>query len=1113
MSRQLLKVAPDGRGAYRTIRAALAAARSGSLISIAPGRYEESLMITEVVTLAAENGRGSVEVIADSGCAVASIAEAVKITGLVVRGRDGDRPAVDIPAGQLEMADCEVDGSAWVALVVRGEGALAMRDCRVTNPGGAGMVITTGQPTVIEDSVIENVGSTGLVIGGEGRPTVRSCTIRDARGNGVLANDRAAGSVVDCEITGIAKPAVVLEADAATVIARVRVHDVDQDGLLVSSSGRPRVEDCVFEDTGGRGIALHDGADPQINGVTVTRPATAGIYAWGGARGTMTGCAVHEAGEDAVRVDGRSSTVFVDLMVHGGGGVRIGGGSTTEFDRGRVVDTTGAGFTVEAAEPFLRGVSISGARGHGVHFADGGRGRVDDVDIEGVGRTGVQAGTGSRPVLSGVRVRAARDSGVAVAEGAVADLRDCDLAESGGDGISVQPGGEITALRSRVHDGGRNGAMVAAGARAELRHCEVFGNSGDGVLVHSSEDVTLDTCSVRDNRRSGLRQTVRSERVRAEGLVSVDNGSPDAYGESAGTPAPPLNPADAGDQRAPGDDGRPPAPDGPLDELRALVGLENVKQEVTTLVNRNEMAQRRAEMGLPTPPTSRHLVFGGPPGTGKTTVARLYGRILADLGVLRRGHVVEVARADLVSQYVGGTAIKTTEVFDQARGGVLFIDEAYTLVAQQDGGVRDFGREAIDTLVKLMEDHRDDVVVIAAGYTEEMARFLEANPGMASRFSRNVEFPNYTTDELVDIVQLMCAASHYELPEDTEEALRGHFDRMTKGATFGNGRTARKTFEEMVDRQAFRLGSSVPGDPGEMSRLRPEDLGETPDGTDGPDGGAEAGERLTRLRAELDAMVGLAEVKSTVTDLANLIETGRQRRRLGLPVPVMSHHLVFAGPPGTGKTTVARLYGELLNALGVLPTPRIVEAARSDLVGRYIGHTAQLTTEVFESARGGVLFIDEAYALTPQGGSGGDFGQEAVDTLVKLMEDHRDEVVVIVAGYSAEMNGFLASNPGLASRFNHQVEFTDYSDGELVTIIRRMAESNGYACVPATVELLHEHFASVPRTASFGNARYARQTLERMMTRQAGRLVHLPAATREDLTTLVPEDVPAPQAV
>ncbi|MFC4561916.1 right-handed parallel beta-helix repeat-containing protein [Nocardiopsis mangrovi] len=1111
MSRQLLKVDPDGRDAHPTIRAALAAARSGALISIAPGRYEESLMVTKVVTLAAQNGRGSVEVIADSGTAVACVAEAVKITGLVIRGRDGDRPAVDIPMGQLELADCEVDGSAWAAVVVRDDGALAMRDCRVTSSGGAGVVITTEQPTIIEDTIIENVESTGVVIGGKGRPTVRACTIRDARGNGVYANDRAAGSIADCEITGVTKPAIALDDDAATTISRVHVHDVAQDALLVSSSGRARVEDCTFEDIGGRGIAVHSDADPQITGVTIVRPATSGVHAWGKARGMLTGCTVRDAGEDAVRIEDRSSTAFVELTVQGGGGVRVSGGSTAEFDRGLVAETTGSAFTIEAAAPFLRGVAISEVRGHGVHFADQGQGRVEDVSVERVGRSGIQAGAGSRPLLSNVRVRAARDNGVTIAGDAVVDMRDCDVSECGGDGISVQPGGEVSMLRSRMHGGRRNGAMVAAGARADLRHCEVFGNIGDGVLVHSAEDVTLDTCSVHDNQRAGLRQTVRSDRVRAEGLVSLDNGSPDAYGESAGALAPPPLTAENTEPPAPGDDGDLLEVDGPLAELEALVGLENVKHEVTTLINRNQMAQRRAEMGLPTPTMSRHLVFGGPPGTGKTTVARLYGRILADLDVLRYGHVVEVARADLVSQYVGGTAIKTTEVFDKARGGVLFIDEAYTLAAQQEGGGggggADFGREAIDTLVKLMEDHRDDVVVIAAGYTDDMARFLAANPGMASRFSRTVEFPNYTTDNLVSIVQRMCADSHYELPADTEAALRGYFDRMPKGATFGNGRTARKTFEEMIDRQAFRLGSTVPADPGELSRLLPEDLGVQAGG----EGAADGGDRLERLRRELTEMVGLSQVKSTVTDLVNLIATGRQRRQMGLPVPSMSHHLVFAGPPGTGKTTVARVYGELLNALGVLPSPQIVEAARADLVGRYIGHTAQLTTEVFERARGGVLFIDEAYTLTPQGGTGGDFGQEAVDTLVKLMEDHRDEVVVIVAGYTAEMNRFLASNPGLASRFSHRVEFADYSDEELVTIIRRMAESNGYTCAPETVERLHEHFAAVPRTASFGNARYARQTLERMMTRQAGRLVHVANATREDLTALGPEDVPAPQ--
>ncbi|TDQ50002.1 right-handed parallel beta-helix repeat-containing protein [Actinorugispora endophytica] len=1109
MARQLLTVTPDGSTGYATIESAVAAAESGALITIAPGRYEESLVLLKVVTLLARDGRGSVEVIAESGSAVISGAEAVKLSGLVLRGRDEERPVVDIPAGQAEMADCEVDGSAWTAVVVRETGALAMRESRVTCSAGAGVVITTAEPSIIEDCVIEDVETSALVISDRGRPVVRACVFRDVRGNGVFASGQAGGSIEDCDISGCAKPAIALEDNASTSLRDVRVHDTSEDGLAISTRARTTVEDCRFEDVGGRGVGVYNGSDPQLYRVVVARSKGVGIHLWGKARGLFTDCEVEEPEGDGVRAEDRAATSFIGLTVRGGTGVSIGGNSTVEFDRGLVTGSKGPGFVIEASSPFLRGVAVVDTRGQGVRFRKGGQGRLEDVTFERTGKNAVQADERSRPLLTGVQIRESRDSGVTVGAEAKVDMRDCDISECTGDGVAVQNGGDVSVLRSRVYNGRRNGVLVASGAKAALRRTEVFGNAGDGVLVHSTEDVLIEDCSVRDNSRAGLRQTVQSERMRAEELLSSGNGAPDAYGEDAGAPAPPMPGGVPGAAAGAPAGGTEPEPEGPLAELESLIGLENVKHEVKTLINRNQMAKRRAEMGLPTPPMSRHLVFGGPPGTGKTTVARLYGRILAELDVLRYGHVVEVARVDLVSQYVGGTAIKTTEVFERAKGGVLFIDEAYTLSGKKDGGGSgpDFGREAIDTLVKLMEDHRDDVVVIVAGYTEEMQGFLAANPGMASRFSRTVEFPNYEVDELVRIVEGMCATHQYELAEDTKTALRAHFEDMHRDATFGNGRTARKIFEEMIDRQAFRLGSEPPDNPGDLTLLLPVDLGVEVSEA-GPDG--EPTDELTVLRGELDSMIGLGEVKATVNDLANLLVMSNQRKALGLPVPSMSHHLVFAGAPGTGKTTIARLYGRLLKTLGVLSSGQVIESARSDLVGRYVGHTAQMTTEVFERAKGGVLFIDEAYTLTPKGG-GNDFGQEAVDTLVKLMEDHRDEVVVIVAGYTNEMQRFLDSNPGLASRFSHRVEFGNYSDEELVTIVERMAKSSGYVCGEETLAALAEHFSSVQRDASFGNARYARQVMERMITRQAGRLVNMAgAADLEAFTTLFPEDVPAP---
>ena len=247
-------------------------------------------------------------------------------------------------------------------------------------------------------------------------------------------------------------------------------------------------------------------------------------------------------------------------------------------------------------------------------------------------------------------------------------------------------------------------------------------------------------------------------------------------------------------------------------ELHSYIGLSVIKEEVDSLINWIEICKARKEHGLPTPDLSLHAVFSGNPGTGKTMIARLMARIYKSLGVLRKGHLVEVDRSGLVAGYVGQTAIKTSEVIEKALGGVLFIDEAYALTNRGDN---DFGQEAVDTLLKAMEDHREDLVVIVAGYTDLMREFVHSNPGLESRFNRFMHFPDYTAEELADIFEMRCGKSGYTLDESARGPLKAilALERLDVEG-FGNARGVRNLFERAIAAQADRLSREK----GEMTR-------------------------------------------------------------------------------------------------------------------------------------------------------------------------------------------------------------------------------------------------------------------------------------------------------
>ncbi|WP_333736020.1 AAA family ATPase [Streptomyces sp. IBSBF 2806] len=556
----------------------------------------------------------------------------------------------------------------------------------------------------------------------------------------------------------------------------------------------------------------------------------------------------------------------------------------------------------------------------------------------------------------------------------------------------------------------------------------------------------------------------------------------------------------------------PPAAEGSaLERLEAMPGLGPAKERIRTLRSRMTVRRRLLAQGLgagaqaPSP----HLVFTGNPGTGKTTVARLIGDMYRELGLLERGHVVEVGASDLIDRVVGGTARLTDEAMDRALDGVLFIDEAYGLSDQRDG----FGREAVQTLVARMENDRDRVVVVVAGYPQEMEEFLAMNAGLNSRFDPEnfISFADFDVELLQRILFDGMRAQGMHWTPALEDRLRTVVASLhaTKDEKFGNARAMRALAGAVFDTWSARVVSAAAEVP-----LPAADAQDVPE---------RYREHLDRpapdpmaLVAGLDALVGLSAVKARMVGLTNRLRLRQARETGGFAAP----HLLFVGPPGTGKTTVARMTGELFREMGLLRKGHVEEVSRAELVSQYLGGTAIKTREAVARALDGVLFIDEAYSLSSTAGSQSDYGSEAITTLVAEMENHRGRLVVVAAGYPAEMDTFLAGNSGLRGRFTERIVFDDYSVPELAEILRRLAAGEHYGLTPGAVRRAEAWLTDQKRryAATFSNGRAVRNLFEEMEARLAARLAPrldsgtLPGDLLSGDLMFEPQDVPDPPA-
>src|SRR6187402_2161602 len=550
-----------------------------------------------------------------------------------------------------------------------------------------------------------------------------------------------------------------------------------------------------------------------------------------------------------------------------------------------------------------------------------------------------------------------------------------------------------------------------------------------------------------------------------------------------------------------------------MSDLTAMIGLNEIKKQVFEHAQYLQFLQLRKTKGF----TERqdiniHSVFVGNPGTGKTTVAGMMGKLYKNMGLLSKGHVHQVDRVDLVGEYIGQTAPKTKDAIEKARGGVLFIDEAYSLARANDD-TKDFGREVIEILVKEMSNGQGDMAVIVAGYPKEMKYFLDSNPGLKSRFKIHYHFSDYLPQELSAIAQYACKEKEITLTAESSKLVVEMITEAyrNRDRTFGNARFV----NDLIEKAKVSLGLRVMKNTQlkdhsheDLSMILAEDIRhiQTQEIFSSPS--IPVDEKLLELSLqELNVLTGLETVKKQIQEMVDIV---RYHQIIGRSVLNKFYmHTVFIGNPGTGKTTVARILTSIYKALGILERGHMVETDRQGLVAGYVGQTALKTAEKIDEAMGGVLFIDEAYALTSAGGNAHDFGNEVIQTILKRMEDKRGQFFVFAAGYPENMEAFLKANPGLSSRFDKILRFEDYSPDELNDIATNMINGQEMKITQKALEHLVNYFRFLYdyRDKYFGNARTIRQVIQDVIKNQNLRLAKSGPESHNQANQITFEDV------
>ncbi len=854
-------------------------------------------------------------------------------------------------------------------------------------------------------------------------------------------------------------------------------------------------------------------ADDDGDGVELAPPEGAALQVTGGAvtvRGvTLRGGQAGEPGAAAVLAE--AGTLRLEDCRVAGGPVAVAGRAVAELRDCTVRDGATAGLlVVDGGRAVASNLRVEDVQGAGVYVTGGGVVDLRQPRITRTAGSGVQAdGSGTVRMVDGDLSHCAGPA-LSVDGTAQAHLVDCHLHDLTGDGVRVtgsaplpaawwmplQPerpaadehprpedgapaDGGVTLLRCELRRSGGAGLVLAGNAQVAVDGCTIEGTSGAGIVAGGDGRLALLDCRVARSGVTALAVRGRAQ-VRCVGATLLDCAANGVFV--------------AGDSRV------------------LLTGCE-VQRCTSSAVHLGGDARvalvdctvrGSSEYGVRVADRSMLRVRGG--GIDGAKLGGLYLDGSAD--ALLRGVRIASCGVGVRVDTPHRPLIEDCEIDDIAQTGI----EVASGAAPQVRGCRIARCAAAGIFVDADAAPTVDGCEVSDVGGCGLVVWSNAAPTVrgltVQRSRKNAVYLGPDSRGTLDDCDL--SASEYPalfVGAGAATVLRGcHVHDVDEDVSQAAGAAA--TFDGCWSTGV--ANATLPTSAGvarPAGGLRPVPDGPATTGGAGPRSAEAPTATLEELLATLDRLVGLVRVKQDVGTMVRLAQMIKRRQSAGLSPPPMSRHLVFAGNPGTGKTTVARLYGRLLAAMGLLASGHLVEVDRSSLVGEYVGHTAPKTRAAFRRALGGVLFIDEAYALTP-GGNGNDFGLEAISTLVKLMEDHREELVVIVAGYPGEMRHFIGANPGLSSRFSRTLTFADYTHDELVQIVEQQAAGHDYTLAEPTRALLLESFPAVPRGRGFGNGRFARQVFQQMTERHATRVAELVDPSTEALRTLVPGDVP-----